>query len=57
MENEINVWILEGDLDYEGQRLLGVYSSEDKALKAKAEYRENGAPFFDYDIYELVMDE
>ena len=52
----MQVFVLMGYFDYEGEYLLGVYTSSEAAEAAYAEYLEDHDPFDDYAVVERTLD-
>ena len=50
------VFVLLGQIDYEGQGLLGVYSTREGAVSAKELYVANGGTFDSYVIEKRELD-
>ncbi len=50
------VFVLLGQIDYEGQGLLGVYSTREGAVSAKDLYVANGGDFDSYVIEKRELD-
>ena len=50
------VFVLLGQIDYEGQGLLGVYSTREGAVSAKDLYVANGGTFDSYVIEKRELD-
>jgi len=54
----MKVWILTGQISYEGEQLIGVFSTPEKANNAKEECQEKERSVFeDYDIEETNLNE
>ena len=50
------VFVLLGQIDYEGQGLLGVYSTREGAVSAKDLYVANGGTFDSYVVEKRELD-
>jgi len=50
------VFVLLGQIDYEGQGLLGVYSTREGAVSAKDLYVANGGDFDSYVVEKRELD-
>lgn len=53
----MNVYVLLGEVQYEGQTLLGVYTTRDTAETAAIKYNGEGEYTYDeYTIHEVALD-